>query len=190
MPTRGELRSCPEPWHPLIHLRWGSSYDLTRDSMFSEPPTPPTRTTERLKSQLQDANASLEKLRRDMEDLQASNKRLNTKLRETKEESKRVMESNSAKSGIQMVSSSQFNTTIALTQAILSSPHRSSTRPSARLPIWKTRLAMNDRGCAQSPLSRRGSRRTRRRCSQNSAGLNQYVFPIKSLAPFILMIRT
>ena len=86
--------------------------------MFSEPPTPPTRTTERLRGQLQDANARLEKLRRDMEDLQASNKRLNTKLRETKEESKRAMESNSAKSGIQTVSLPRFETSITLTQVI------------------------------------------------------------------------
>ncbi|KAJ3518259.1 hypothetical protein NMY22_g13770 [Coprinellus aureogranulatus] len=78
-----------------------SSYEMSGDSLPSEPPTPPSRTTEKLKGQLQAANASLEKLRREMEDLQASNRRLNSKLKETKEESKRAMEAHSAKSSIQ-----------------------------------------------------------------------------------------
>lgn len=81
------------------------SYDASGLELGAEPPTPPSKTTEVLKAQLQAANASLEKLRGDMEDLQASNKRLNSKIRETKEESKKAMESNRAKSNVQSVSS-------------------------------------------------------------------------------------
>ncbi|KAF6761741.1 hypothetical protein DFP72DRAFT_629781 [Ephemerocybe angulata] len=80
------------------------SFDASDDGLLSEPPTPPTRTTEVLRGQLQTANASLEKLRREMEDLQANNKRLNVKIKETKEESKKAMESNRTKSNVETVS--------------------------------------------------------------------------------------
>ncbi|KAJ2930836.1 hypothetical protein H1R20_g6245, partial [Candolleomyces eurysporus] len=65
-----------------------SSYDLSRDDMEADPPTPFTKNSEALKNQLQLANASLDQLRTDMENLKADNKRLNVKVKETKQESR------------------------------------------------------------------------------------------------------
>ncbi|TFK29615.1 hypothetical protein FA15DRAFT_581743 [Coprinopsis marcescibilis] len=73
-----------------------SSMDASPDSMMSEPPTPPTRTTEALKAQLQAANASLEHLREEMEELQADNKRLGGQIRNAKAEVRKVADGRKA----------------------------------------------------------------------------------------------
>ena len=73
--------------------------------MDSEPPTPPSKTSEALKAQLQAANAGLEKLRREMELLQADNKKLSTKVKESKEETKKALAGERANSNAQAVCS-------------------------------------------------------------------------------------
>ncbi|KAG2011915.1 hypothetical protein CC2G_011982 [Coprinopsis cinerea AmutBmut pab1-1] len=70
-----------------------SMTDISRDTIATEPPTPPTRTTEALREQLYAANASLEHLREEMEELQADNKRLGGQIRNAKAEIKRANES-------------------------------------------------------------------------------------------------
>lgn len=89
--------------HSCFPFSVRSSYDASRDSLPSEPPTPTTKSSEALKAQLQVANAGLERLMREMEDLQANNKRLNVKIKETREESRKVSAGERTKSNIQAV---------------------------------------------------------------------------------------
>ncbi|KAJ2918654.1 hypothetical protein MD484_g1796, partial [Candolleomyces efflorescens] len=65
-----------------------SSYDMSKDEIENDPPTPFTKNSEALKNHLQLANASLDQLRAEMEDLRADNQRLNVKIKETKQESR------------------------------------------------------------------------------------------------------
>lgn len=76
-------------------------------SLISEPPTPPTRTSEALRAQLQQVNAQLATMKRQWDDekkellgenavLQDAAHRLNTEIRDTKKELKRLTDTGKA----------------------------------------------------------------------------------------------
>ena len=76
-------------------------------SLISEPPTPPTRTSEALRAQLQQVNAQLATMKQQWDDekkellgenavLQDAAHRLNTEIRDTKKELKRLADTGKA----------------------------------------------------------------------------------------------
>ena len=76
-------------------------------SLISEPPTPPTRTSEALRAQVQQVNAQLANMKRQWDDekrellgenavLQDAAHRLNTEIRDTKKELKRLADTGKA----------------------------------------------------------------------------------------------
>ncbi|TFK39758.1 hypothetical protein BDQ12DRAFT_704709 [Crucibulum laeve] len=84
-----------------------SSCEISRDNLATEPPTPPTRTTEALRADLHTVNSHLEGLRKQWEDekrkllgekavLQDTASRLNGQVKTAKEEAKKIVESERA----------------------------------------------------------------------------------------------
>ncbi|GLB41649.1 putative pericentrin-AKAP-450 domain of centrosomal targeting protein [Lyophyllum shimeji] len=84
-----------------------SSLEFSRDDLPSEPPTPPTRTGEALRAELQSVNAHLESMKKEWEQerrtllgekavLQDAANRLNAQVKDAKEEMKKVAESGRA----------------------------------------------------------------------------------------------
>lgn len=100
---------------------WTSSINVTKDSLPVEPPTPPTRTSEALKANLQAVNGHLDELKKQWETeksrllgeramLQDAANRLNTEVKNTKSEAKKASEGTrmvtAAKANVQNVSNS------------------------------------------------------------------------------------
>lgn len=91
-----------------------SSINVTKDSFPAEPPTPPTRTSESLKANLQAVNGHLDELKKQWETeksrllgekamLQDAANRLNTEVKNTKSEAKKASE------GTRMVTAAKAN---------------------------------------------------------------------------------
>lgn len=83
--------------------------------MASEPPTPPTKTTERLRADLQAVNDQLAKIKRQWEDerrklmgenasLKDATNRLNAEVRQAKSDMRRLADTERTKVGVQDVS--------------------------------------------------------------------------------------
>jgi len=81
--------------------------DISRDNLPTEPPTPPTKTSEALKANLQAVNQHLEELKKQWESeknkllgekaaLENATNRLNGQVKNTQEESRKAKESNRA----------------------------------------------------------------------------------------------
>lgn len=96
-----------------------SSVDASNDLLPSEPPTPPTRTSEALKANLQSVNQHLDELKKQWEAeknkllgekavLEDAANRLNGQIKNSKEQAKRTVELNrageKAKSNVENVS--------------------------------------------------------------------------------------
>ncbi|RDB15355.1 Spindle pole body protein pcp1 [Hypsizygus marmoreus] len=84
-----------------------STLEISRDDLPSEPPTPPTRTSEALKANLQSVNSHLESMKKEWEQerrkllgekavLQDATQRLNAQIQSAKEEAKKATESGRA----------------------------------------------------------------------------------------------
>lgn len=81
------------------HLSNSSSFEVSNDQLPTEPPTPPTKTSEGLKANLRSVNTQLDKMKRQWEEekknllgekavLQDAAKRLNLQVRNAKEDVK------------------------------------------------------------------------------------------------------
>jgi uncharacterized phage infection (PIP) family protein YhgE len=114
----------------LITLLSLSSINVAKDGLPAEPPTPPTRTSEALKANLQIVNGHLDELKKQWETeksrllgekamLQDAANRLNTEVKNTKSEAKMASEGTriitAAKANIQNVSDGVRNVEERLT---------------------------------------------------------------------------
>ena len=130
----------------------GSSMDVSRDNLPTEPPTPPTRTSEALKANLQSVNTHLDELKRQWEAerkklvgekavLEDAASRLHNHVKDTRDDTRRVAESNRAieraKINAQTVSQLVRDWVFALTWRL----YRNWTKPSEPSPSLKQNSA-------------------------------------------------
>ena len=100
------VQACIEPAHIFTHL-YRSSMEISKDQLPNEPPTPPTRTSEALKANLQSVNHHLDELKEqwakekqrlldEKATLENAANRLNSQVKTSKEEARKAIENNRA----------------------------------------------------------------------------------------------
>ena len=103
---KGQSRQCIEPTHILTHF-YRSSMEISKDQLPNESPTPPTRTSEALRANLQSVNHHLDELKEqwakekqrlldEKATLENAANRLNSQVKTSKEEARKAIENNRA----------------------------------------------------------------------------------------------
>lgn len=147
-------------------------------SLPTEPPTPPTRTTEALRSELREVNAQLESMKRAWEDekrkllgenavLQDAATRLNVEVRNAKDEIRKFADAErlgeKARAGIQAVSIARW---LYSSPSIYIVSCRNSTRRGGLWLSWKQNSRLSVAVCEHSLLNKpRRSERRKPSCS-------------------------